>query len=97
MTIQQSYTEPLIEPAAKRASGSSFYAAMRIMPPGQREAMFEIYSFCRAVDDVADDDGPRDGRLERLAQWREDVNALYAGKAAPRVQRPRRADARFRA
>ena len=85
MTIQQSFTEPLLEPAAKRASGSSFYAAMRIMPPGQREAMFEIYSFCRAVDDVADDDGPRDGRLERLTQWREDVNALYAGKAAPRV------------
>ena len=85
MTIQQSFTEPLLEPAAKRASGSSFYAAMRIMPPGQREAMFEIYSFCRAVDDVADDDGPREGRLEQLARWRADVNALYAGRAAPRV------------
>ncbi|WP_088347882.1 MULTISPECIES: presqualene diphosphate synthase HpnD [Rhodomicrobium] len=85
MTIQQSYDEPMIEPAAKRASGSSFYAAMRIMPPGQREAMFEIYSFCRAVDDVADDEGPRDGRLEQIALWRNDINALYAGVAAPRV------------
>ena len=29
---------------AQRASGSSFYAAMRILPRAQREAMFEIYS-----------------------------------------------------
>ena len=40
--------------AAQRASGSSFYAAMRILPRAQREAMFEIYSFCRKVDDIAD-------------------------------------------
>ena len=41
------------------ASGSSFYAAMRILPREQREAMFQIYSFCRQVDDIADSDGPR--------------------------------------
>ena len=34
------------------ASGSSFYAAMRILPREQREAMFQIYSFCRQVDDI---------------------------------------------
>ena len=39
------------------ASGSSFYAAMRILPRDRREAIYEIYSFCRAVDDVADDGG----------------------------------------
>src|SRR5438046_594574 len=38
------------------ASGSSFYAAMRILPREQREAMFQIYSFCRQVEDVADSD-----------------------------------------
>ena len=46
--------------AAERASGSSFYNAMRILPRAQREAMFEIYSFCRQVDDIADSSGPRD-------------------------------------
>lgn len=81
MTVQSSFTEPIAEAAEKRASGSSFYAAMRIMPPGQREAMFEIYSFCRAVDDVADEGGPRDVRLRELARWRADVNALYDGDA----------------
>ena len=45
-------SEPTL--AAQRASGSSFYTAMRILPRAQREAMFEIYSFCRLVDDVAD-------------------------------------------
>jgi phytoene synthase len=66
--------------AATRASGSSFYTAMRILPRAQRQAMFEIYSFCRAVDDIADDPGPRAGRRERLQKWRDDVEALYAGR-----------------
>jgi squalene synthase HpnD len=72
--------------AAPRASGSSFYAAMRIMPRSQREAMFEIYSFCRAVDDIADEPGPRDLRLEQLQRWRWDIDALYTGAAAPQMR-----------
>jgi squalene synthase HpnD len=72
--------------AAKRASGSSFYAAMRLMPRHQRDAMFHIYAFCRAVDDVADDGGPRPPRLEELTRWRADVDALYAGHPPPRLQ-----------
>jgi len=70
-------TEPS---AAERAHGSSFYAAMRIMPHGQREAMFEIYSFCRAVDDIADDQGPADARLAQLEQWRRNIDAIYLGE-----------------
>jgi presqualene diphosphate synthase len=69
--------------AETRASGSSFYTAMRVLPPPQRAAMFEIYSFCRAVDDIADDGGPRLPRAEALAQWRRDIDALAAGKPAP--------------
>jgi presqualene diphosphate synthase len=69
--------------ASRRALGSSFYAAMRIMPPGQREAMFEIYSFCRAVDDIADDQGPAEPRLEALDRWRKDIDAVYRGEKRP--------------
>ncbi|HTB41662.1 MAG TPA: squalene/phytoene synthase family protein, partial [Reyranella sp.] len=51
-------TEPQAasDPAALQAqvSGSSFYAAMRVMPKAERAAMFAIYSFCRMVDDIAD-------------------------------------------
>jgi phytoene synthase len=66
--------------AAGRAHGSSFYAAMRIMPRGQRQAMFEIYSFCRAVDDIADDRGPASERLAQLEQWRRNIDAIYLGE-----------------
>ena len=72
--------------AAERASGSSFYNAMRILPRAQREAMFEIYSFCRQVDDIADSSGPRDPRRVELDRWRADIDALYAGKPVPRTQ-----------
>jgi len=68
------------------ASGSSFYAAMRILPREQREAMFQIYSFCRQVDDIADSDGPRPERLAALAQWRDDIDALYQDRPPPRLR-----------
>jgi presqualene diphosphate synthase len=68
------------------ASGSSFYAAMRILPREQREAMFQIYSFCRHVDDIADSDGPREERLAALQRWRDDVDALYQGRPPARLR-----------
>jgi len=53
---------------------------MRILPQAQRYAMYEIYSFCRRVDDIADSNGPRPERLARLNEWRTQVNALYQGR-----------------
>jgi presqualene diphosphate synthase len=79
MTSQAIEIEGTEGNAAGRALGSSFYAAMRIMPQEQREAMFEIYSFCRAVDDIADDPGPAEQRLEQLEQWRRNIDAIYLG------------------
>ena len=76
--------------AAQRASGSSFYTAMRIMPRAQREAMYEIYSFCRKVDDIADSPGPRDRRVEQLKLWRADIDAIYSGSAVTRARGYRR-------
>jgi len=69
--------------ASARARGSSFNAAMRILPRPRREAMFEIYAFCRAVDDIADEAGPRLARKQALATWRRDIDALYARTGPP--------------
>ncbi len=70
----------------QQASGSSFYAAMRLLPPPERTAMFAIYAFCRVVDDVADEPGPTpDERRVELDRWRADVAGLYAGAPAPRI------------
>jgi squalene synthase HpnD len=81
---QQMNTQPATFQGS--ASGSSFYAAMRILPRAQREAMFQIYSFCRQVDDIADSDGPRPKRLAALQQWRDDIDALYRGDAPARLR-----------
>lgn len=59
------------------AAGSSFYLAMRILPRAEREGMYAIYAFCRAVDDIADDGGPREPRRAALDQWRADIDALF--------------------
>jgi phytoene synthase len=48
--------------------------------------MFEIYSFCRQVDDIADSSGPRGDRREQLRDWRADIDALYVGKPVPRTR-----------
>ena len=69
-----------------RAQGSSFYAGMRLMPTPEREAMFAIYAFSRAVDDIADDGArARDARAAALESWRTDIEALYAGSPPPRA------------
>jgi phytoene synthase len=48
--------------------------------------MFQIYSFCRQVDDIADSDGPRPERLAALQQWRDDIDALYQGHPPARLR-----------
>jgi phytoene synthase len=69
-----------------RTAGSSFYAAMRILPQAQRQAMFEIYAFCRLVDDIADSDLPRAERSAKLARWRADIHAMFADASPPHLQ-----------
>ncbi len=71
---------PEIEAVRRKAAGSSFYSAMRLMPKAEREAMFAIYAFCRAVDDIADDGvGTREERLVELQEWRDDLTSLCTG------------------
>src|SRR5262249_8507763 len=60
---------------------------MRILPRAQRQAMYEVYGFCRAVDDIADDPGSRPDRTETLDRWREDLGRLYAGNGTTDLTR----------
>ena len=63
----------------KKAS-SSFYWAMRILAKPKRDAIFAVYAFCRAVDDVADGPIELDVKRTALARWRQEVDALYDGQ-----------------
>jgi phytoene synthase len=48
--------------------------------------MFAIYSFCRMVDDIADDGTrPREMRATELERWRADLDDLYAGRPVGRA------------
>ena len=64
------------DPAPAR---SSFHTAIRLLPAPQRAAMYEIYAFCRAVDDIADGSAPAPARRATLEHWRADVKACCAG------------------
>ena len=74
------------ETARRAASGSSFYWAMRLLPHEGREAMYAIYGFCRAVDDIADD--PAIAGVDRgaeLQRWRQAIAALFSGEPPGRA------------
>lgn len=85
-----------VDQPAKAAAGSSFYAGMRILPKDKRQAMYDVYAFCREVDDIADGDAHQDDPAGAMQRWRNDIDAIYAGHAdgqaaflAPHVARYR--------
>ncbi len=60
--------------ALTRKSASNLALAFVLLPREKRDAMSALYAFCRAVDDVADEDAvPTETRREQLAAWRADI------------------------
>jgi presqualene diphosphate synthase len=60
-------------------SGSSFYWAMRLLPADRRAAMFAIYAFCRAVDDVVDEPASDAAKAAGLDFWRREIDLIHGG------------------
>jgi 15-cis-phytoene synthase len=66
---------------------SNFFYSFLFLPKQKREAIIDLYNFCRAIDDTVDEiidnmsDGyaPQTAHLE-LERWRQEVNNLYAGE-----------------
>lgn len=67
---------------------SNFFYSFLFLPKAKRDAIIDVYRFCRAVDDIVDeigDDFAETGGTIATAQqalnnWRAEVVALYAGK-----------------
>ena len=59
-----------------RASATSFYHGMRLLPAPRRAAMYAVYAFARRIDDIADGMLSRDEKLAALEQARAEVAAL---------------------
>lgn len=61
-------------------SGSSFYYAFLFLPPPRRAAITAFYAFCREVDDVVDEVQDASVAAAKLAWWRGEVAASFAGR-----------------
>jgi 15-cis-phytoene synthase len=59
-----------------RASGSTFYAGMRLLPADRRDAIFAIYALARRIDDIADGELATEDKLEALGGIRAHLGRL---------------------
>jgi phytoene synthase len=73
MSLEAAYAECR---AIARASGSTFYAGMRLLPGDRRDAIFAIYALARRIDDIADGDLPADEKLAALGEVRAQLQRL---------------------
>lgn len=75
----------LLRRLTKRSS-SNFAFAFLFLGQGQRDALKQVYEFCRVVDDIVDERPPGEaGELaarEGLALWRLEVARMYAQHGA---------------
>ncbi len=68
--------------ALTRKSASNLALAFILLPREKRDAMSALYAFCRAVDDVADEEAvPAEQRRAQLAAWRADIRRAGDGGA----------------
>jgi phytoene synthase len=65
---------------ATRSSRTSFYYSFLLLPREERRAIYAIYAFCRAADDVADGPGDPAEKARGLLEWREELSRCYAGE-----------------
>jgi phytoene synthase len=72
---------------------SNFFYSFLFLPKPKRDAIIDVYAFCRAIDDIVDDiveksndaggagaPGAYAEARRELDRWREELNSLYAGK-----------------
>ncbi|MFN7949314.1 MAG: presqualene diphosphate synthase HpnD [Blastocatellia bacterium] len=97
-------TRTLQDRLAKTIQSNFFYSFL-FLPKQKREAIIDIYNFCREVDDIVDDIAdahingnpvPARQALEALNAWRAELDACYAGHPrTPTSQRLRQVLDRF--
>jgi phytoene synthase len=78
--------EQYVQDKAAR-SGSSFYYAFLFLPPPRRAAITAFYAFCREVDDIVDDAIDPGVAAAKLAWWRGEAQAAFAGRPTHPVTR----------
>lgn len=62
----------------------NFHVVSFLLPKRLHQDFYNVYSFCRWADDLGDEIGDTAESLRLLAWWRQELEAMYAG----RVQHP---------
>ncbi|MCZ2151587.1 MAG: squalene synthase HpnC [Bryobacterales bacterium] len=60
----------------------NFHVVSFLLPKRLHQDFFNVYSFCRWADDLGDEIGDAEESLRLLEWWREELEDMYAGKAA---------------
>lgn len=67
-----------------RRRARNFYYGLKLTPEPKRSALYAIYAWMRAADDLADAAaGSTAERLERIAEFRETTDRLFRGDDVP--------------
>jgi phytoene synthase len=78
---QLSHAYAVCRGIARRAA-KNFYYGFMVLPAEKRNALSAVYAFMRHADDISDEPGmdPQQKR-QKLNEWLESANAVFAGKA----------------
>jgi squalene synthase HpnC len=59
----------------------NFHVVSFLLPKHLHQDFYNVYSYCRWADDLADEIGNQAESLRLLAWWSDELNAMYAGQA----------------
>jgi len=59
----------------------NFHVVSWLLPKRLHQDFYNVYSYCRWADDLGDEMGDTAESLRLLAWWRENLLAMYAGRA----------------
>src|SRR5215469_18259314 len=81
MNHQLSHAYAVCKGVARRAA-KNFYYGFLVLPAEKRNALCAVYAFMRHADDISDDPNldPQQKR-EKLAEWLQAANSVFAGQA----------------
>jgi phytoene synthase len=63
-------------------AASSFHYSFSFLPRPQRKALETVYAFCRATDDLVDNEDAVQSNMERLSKWRLELEHSLEGASS---------------
>src|SRR5438874_13009115 len=59
----------------------NFHVVSFLLPKRLHQDFYNVYAYCRWADDLGDEIGDRAESLRLLAWWRQELDAMYQGRA----------------